>query len=59
VAASTGSAETQAQPRAPSGPQLGRRAPHVNPFVVLALAFLAGQILARAIDWRSHAHPHH
>jgi hypothetical protein len=44
--------------RAPARPQLPPRGvERLNPFVVLGLAFLAGQLLARAIDWRSHAHP--
>jgi hypothetical protein len=47
---------------APSGPQLGkrpkpraRRGP--NPFVVLGVAFAAGILLAKVVDWRGHAHP--
>ncbi|HWG56816.1 MAG TPA: hypothetical protein VNT58_09880 [Gaiellaceae bacterium] len=50
-------------PRAPSGPQLGaRRAPNAprkggRPFVVVGAAFAAGIALAKAIDWRGHAHP--
>ena len=45
---------------APSGPQHapqkgGKRGP--NPFVVAAAAFGAGTLLAKAIDWRGHAHP--
>jgi hypothetical protein len=45
---------------APSGPQLeprksGKHGP--SPFVVAGAAFAAGTILAKLIDWRSHAHP--
>jgi hypothetical protein len=51
---------TPARPAAPSGPQLGprtrgRRGP--NPFAVAAGAFGVGALLAKLIDWRSHAHP--
>ena len=53
---------TRAQaPAAPSRqPQLGpgrpaRRGP--NPFLVAGIAFAAGTLLAKAIDWRGHAHP--
>jgi hypothetical protein len=47
---------------APSGPQLGeRRKPPgeggPNPFLVLGVAFVAGIVLAKVIDWRGHAHP--
>jgi hypothetical protein len=48
--------------RAPSGPQLGprpsgkrRRGP--SPFLVAGAAFGLGTLLAKAIDWRGHAHP--
>ena len=49
--------------RAPSGPQLGPRANGngkgggPNPLVVVAAAFAVGTLLAKAIDWRGHAHP--
>lgn len=33
----------------------GRRGP--NPFVVAGAALIAGILLAKAIDWRGHAHP--
>jgi hypothetical protein len=45
----------------PTGPQLGerpkpkRKGP--NPFVVAGAAVAAGVLLAKAIDWWSHAHP--
>lgn len=47
---------------APSGPQLGkRRKPKrkggPNPFLVLGVAFAAGIMLAKIVDWRGHAHP--
>jgi hypothetical protein len=48
-------------PRAPSGPQLGRRDAGrkrgPNPFLVAAGAFAAGTLLAKVVDWRGHAHP--
>ena len=51
-------------PRAPSGPQLGKRPKPPkrgrggpNPFVVVGAAFAAGVVLAKWIDWRGHAHP--
>jgi hypothetical protein len=44
--------------RAPARPEPAQRGlGRLDPLVVLGLAFLAGQLLARAIDWRSHAHP--
>jgi hypothetical protein len=47
---------------APGGPQLGRRPKPPgtggpNPYVVVAAALAAGILLAKLIDWRSHAHP--
>jgi hypothetical protein len=46
---------------APSGPQLDARPTasrtQKNPLVVAAAAFAVGALLAKAIDWRSHAHP--
>lgn len=47
-------------PAAPSGPQLGRRgggSDGPNPFLVVGGALLVGILLAKLIDWRSHAHP--
>ena len=46
----------------PSGPQHGKRPKQpgkggVNPFLVLGVAFAAGVMLAKVIDWRGHAHP--
>ncbi len=45
--------------RAPSGPQHGPRGGKdgPNPFVVAGAAFGLGTLLAKAIDWRGHAHP--
>jgi hypothetical protein len=46
---------------APSGPQPDKRpsggAGGPNPFVVIGVAFVAGIVLAKVIDWRGHAHP--
>ena len=47
-------------PRAPSGPQHSpqkKRGSGPNPIVVAAAAFGVGTLLAKAIDWRGHAHP--
>ena len=47
-------------PRAPSGPQHSAHKKHrsgPNPIVVAAAAFGVGTLLAKAIDWRGHAHP--
>jgi len=66
VARVKGEVPTEQEPAegvvAPSGPQLGkrpkpraRRGP--NPFVVLGVAFAAGILLAKVVDWRGHAHP--
>ena len=65
LARAKGEAPTNQKPRqvaiAPSGPQLGkRRRPGgggPNPFLVLGIAFAAGIVLAKVIDWRGHAHP--
>ena len=48
-----------ARPAAPSGPQHGPRQTKggPNPFVVAGAAFGVGSLLAKLIDWRSHAHP--
>ena len=50
---------------APSGPQLGRPKPPKkkssggpSPFLVIGAALGIGYLLAKAIDWRGHAHPH-
>jgi hypothetical protein len=46
---------------APAGPQLGNRPSKKrggpNPFVVIGVAFAVGIVLAKALDWRGHAHP--
>jgi hypothetical protein len=47
---------------APPGPQPAMRHKPpaeggVNPFLVLGVAFAAGIVLAKLIDWRGHAHP--
>jgi hypothetical protein len=54
---------------APPAPQLGGRpAPQKrekaksggpNPWLVVGAAFAAGVVVAKVIDWRSHAHPRH
>ena len=54
---------TDDRPVAPSGPQVSRPTapgPHsggLSPWAVLGVAFVAGYVLAKAIDWRGHAHP--
>lgn len=45
------------RPVAPVGPQHKPRKDGPNPFAVAAIAFATGILLAKAIDWRSHAHP--
>jgi hypothetical protein len=49
---------------APAGPQFERPKPSrikrrggVNPWLVVGAALIAGYVVAKAIDWRSHAHP--
>jgi len=46
-------------PAAPSGPQHGSRPAKEgpNPFAIAGIAFGTGTVLAKLIDWRSHAHP--
>ncbi len=49
-----------AAPHAPTGPQHApqkQRGSGPNPIVVAAAAFGVGTLLAKAIDWRGHAHP--
>ena len=66
VARARGEAPTDQEPGAvtlaPGAPQLGRRpkppdANAPNPWMIVGIAFAAGVVLAKAIDWRSHAHP--
>jgi hypothetical protein len=46
---------------APSGPQLVRPKPKrrggLNPWVVVGAALVGGYVVAKVLDWRSHAHP--
>lgn len=48
---------------APAGPELGKRSGQkrrrsgTNPYVVIGIALVAGFVLAKALDWRGHAHP--
>jgi hypothetical protein len=50
-------------PGAPSGPQIARpgsprqRGGGPSPWLVIGAALAAGYVLAKAIDWRGHAHP--
>jgi hypothetical protein len=48
-------------PVAPAGPQIGRRPKPPgsgrNPWAVVGAALAIGIVLAKIIDWRSHAHP--
>ena len=50
---------TVTRPLAPAGPQHTRQRAGggPNPFVVAGAAFGVGTVLAKLIDWRSHAHP--
>lgn len=53
---------TDQQPAAaPTGSQAGSRAnppgEGPNPFLVVGAALVLGIVLAKVIDWRSHAHP--
>jgi hypothetical protein len=52
-------------PEPASAPPVPAQLPHrghdgngsPNPFLVVGIALAAGVLLAKAIDWRSHAHP--
>jgi hypothetical protein len=65
LARAKGQAPTNQKPAqgavAPSGPQLGkRRKPGgrgPSPVLVVGIAFAAGIVLAKIVDWRGHAHP--
>jgi hypothetical protein len=48
---------TSTTPRAPSGPQHAPPKKRLNPLLVAGAAFGVGSLLAKVIDWRSHAHP--
>jgi hypothetical protein len=54
---------TPPQPKAPAGPQLERpkakkqKKGGMSPWVVIGAALGVGYVLAKAIDWRGHAHP--
>jgi hypothetical protein len=58
-----GESPTDDRPVAPSGPQVSRptapsrRSGGLSPWAVLGVAFVAGYVLAKTIDWRGHAHP--
>jgi hypothetical protein len=45
------------RPQPPAEPKRGRRGKGPNPFLVAGAALVAGIVLAKVIDWRSHAHP--
>jgi hypothetical protein len=52
------------EPVAPKGPALAPRTDPdepssggPNPLLVIGAAFAAGVLLAKVLDWRSHAHP--
>ena len=64
AARAKGEAPTNQRPAegrvAPAGPQLGKRPKRsdgLNPFLVLGVAFAAGILIAKIVDWRGHAHP--
>jgi hypothetical protein len=65
VARAKGEAPTHQTPAqgtvAPSGPQLGKRPKPgrggPNPLLIVGLAFAAGVVIAKVLDWRGHAHP--
>jgi hypothetical protein len=66
VARAKGKAPTSQKPAegvvAPSSPQLGKRSKPrgkagPSPFLVIGAAFAVGILLAKVVDWRSHAHP--
>jgi hypothetical protein len=45
------------KPRPKSKSRSGRPKQGPNPFLVAGVALAAGIVLAKVIDWRSHAHP--
>ena len=65
VARAKGEAPTDQKPGegtvAPSGPQLGKRPKRggggPSPLLIVGLAFAAGIVIAKVLDWRGHAHP--
>ena len=57
-----GETQVPVTPVAPSVPQFERPKPAKlggppSPWLVLVAAFMVGCLLAKAIDWRGHAHP--
>jgi hypothetical protein len=64
LARAKGEAPTNQKPAeghvAPSGPQLGKRPKRrggPDPFLVLGIAFAAGILIAKIVNWRGDAHP--
>jgi hypothetical protein len=65
VARARGKAPTNQEPggvpEAPGGPQLEphpkRSGSGPNPWLVIGAAFAIGIVVAKVVDWRSHAHP--
>jgi hypothetical protein len=61
-ARATGAAPTDGEPTTVSAPAVhprpsGNGTEDVKPLAVVGAAAAAGLVLAKAIDWRSHAHP--
>jgi hypothetical protein len=52
-----GEGTTVVTPRPESARPPKERGEGPNPFVVIGVAFAAGIMLAKLIDWRGHAHP--
>jgi hypothetical protein len=63
AARAKGKSPVDQPPAAPSGPQVRsptsplERSAELSPWAVLGVAFVAGYVLAKTIDWRGHAHP--
>lgn len=50
-------AQSPRRPAPASAPRAKRKGGGPNPWVVVAGALAVGYVLAKAIDWRGHAHP--
>ena len=52
-----GRATPPAAPTAPQRPKARRKGGGPSPLLIVGAALVAGIVVARVIDWRSHAHP--
>jgi hypothetical protein len=49
--------ETPGEPQRAAAPAPKKRSGGINPFLVVGAALATGIAIAKAVDWRGHAHP--